>query len=187
MDKKDIYEHLAKIYLDASSNKKKKRKSYHKFFNKFYVIIAVFIFCIITVKLVFFIRNKPFNREIALVLLSEAAKINFNFAPAKKETFTLGMNNLNLKRFNSLGFSLKKKNYNDTIALRVEFSNSFKEKSEIYVKNIPYKWQDYKIKLSDFKNINDWSNISNLIFTVEEWNTREKEGIVYLDNIKLLR
>lgn len=187
MDKKDIYEHLAKIYLDASSKKKKKKKAYSRFVNKTYIISAVAILSVIVIFSGLFRKNKLLNPEIALVLLADAAKINFNFDPAKKETFSLNLSRLNLKKFSSLGFSIKKKNYNDTIALRVEFSNSFNEKSEIYLKNIPHKWQDYKISLSDFKNIADWSNISNLVFTVEEWNAREKEGIVYIDNIRLLR
>jgi len=188
MDKKDIYEHLAKIYLDASSKRKKKKKVYPRFFDNIYTISAVFLVILSLVFLpLFFKKSKVFNSEISLVLLADTAKINFNFNPAKKEVFSLALNKLNLKRFKALGFSVKKAKYNDSISLRVEFENAFKEKSEAYFKNIPSKWQDYKINLSEFKDIVDWSQIKSLSFVVEEWNAKEKSDIVYIDNVRLLR
>lgn len=193
MDKKEIYEHLAKIYLDASSKTKKKKKSkaYPEIFNNavlisIAVIFAAGIFYHFSFPH-FFPKNKTFKSEISLVLLPDAAKINFNFDPAKKETFNLDLKSLNLLRFKVLGFSLKNQGYGDAVSLRVEFTNAFNEKSEIYLKDIPHSWQDYKINLSEFKNISDWSEMSSLVFTVEEWNAREKKGIVYLDNIRLIK
>ena len=78
-------------------------------------------------------------------------------------------------------------NISDTISLRVEFTSAYKEKSEVYVKNIPYRWQELTFNLSDFKNITDWSEIKDMSFTVEEWNTRENKGIVYIDNVRVLK
>ena len=43
MDKKDIYEHLAKIYLDASSNKKKKPAVQPRIFKNLFIVSIVFI------------------------------------------------------------------------------------------------------------------------------------------------
>ena len=43
MDKKDIYEHLAKIYLDASSNKKKKSAAQPGIFKNLFIVSIVFI------------------------------------------------------------------------------------------------------------------------------------------------
>lgn len=186
MDKKDIYEHLAKIYLDASSNKKNTHaKTLSPILKKIIPIIIFFVFGLGVAMFVKFQNSKPFNSQTSLVLLHETAKINFNFDPAKKENYSLDLNKLNVSRFKSLEFSAKKANYNDKISLRVEFTNAFKEKSEVYVKDVPHKWQNYKIDISKFKNVSDWTEMSNLVFSVEEWNSREKKGIVYLDNIRL--
>lgn len=187
MDKKDIYEHLAKIYLDASSKKKKKRKSYPNFVKSVYIILAVFVIVLSVILTSPSFQKSRFDSEVALVVLPEAAKINFNFDPAKKEIYTIALNGLNLARFNSLGFSIKKKSYKDVISLRVELINSFKERSEIYLRNIAHKWQDHKINFSDFKHINDWSKVTGISFVVEEWNSSGKEGVVYIDNVRLLR
>jgi hypothetical protein len=92
MNKKDIYEHLANIYLDASLKKKKKSHKYSKF--KTSVLLGlpvIFLFFL----LLFFTplknkpffagltKNKPINSELALLISADTAKINFNFDPAK--------------------------------------------------------------------------------------------------------
>lgn len=186
MDKKDIYEHLAKIYLDASSKHKKKAKRHKRIPKYLFLGVATFIFGL-SVFLVTRPANNSSDSEIALILNPDAVKINFNFNPAKKEIYSLDLNKLNLRKFRTLGFSARKTNPNDNISLRVEFLSTFKERSEAYVKNVPCRWQNYKISLSEFKNISNWSEISNLSFIVEEWNAKEKSDIVYVDNIKLIR
>jgi hypothetical protein len=32
-----------------------------------------------------------------------------------------------------------------------------------------------------------WTQMKELAFSIEEWNAREKSGIVYLDNIRVLK
>ena len=187
MDKKDIYEHLAKIYLDASTKRRKKNKEYSKIIKSLFFVSIIVIFGISFLLLNRINRNKYLNSEIALVLCPYAVKINFHFDPAKKEIYSIDLNKLNLAKFKVLGFSVKKANYQDNISLRVEFTNVFKEKSEVYLKNIAHKWQDYKISLSEFKDISEWSDMLNVSFIVEEWNVKDKRGIVYIDNIRLLR
>lgn len=186
MDKKDIYEHLAKIYLDASSKRKKKTK-YSKFSKNLFWVSIVFIFGAGTILLISPPKNKSFNSEVALIVSSDALKINFNFNPAKKEIYSVNLNKLDLSRFKALGFSVKRARYEDNLSLRVEFVNKFKEKSEVYLKDIPHKWQDYKIDFSEFKNISDWSEMLNLSFVVEEWNTKEKKGVLYIDNVRFIK
>ena len=188
MDKKDIYEHLAKIYLDASYKKKKKNKKYLLASPRFSFLAIVFL-AGITPLLInnLLLRQKNLKSETALILQNDASKINFNFNPAKKEIYSLSLNNLNIGYFKALAFSLKKVAQRDNISLRVEFANNFKEKSEFYLRNVPAKWQDYSIDLSNFRKISDWTEMSTLSFIVEQWNVKENKGIVYIDNIRLLR
>jgi hypothetical protein len=188
MVKKDIYEHLADIYLDASSKKKKRSKKYHKNFKPLFSGIIVIILAL-TVTLLINVKgkNKALNSEIALVVSNEPIKINFNFDPARKEFYSLNLNKLDLRRFKSLAFSAKRANFKGNISLRIEFTNDFREKSEVYVKDLPNKWNNYKIDFSQFKNIGDWSDMTALAFVVEEWNVKEKNGIVYLDNLRFAR
>lgn len=194
MDKKDIYEHLAKIYLDASLKTKKKQQEYPRI-RTFLLISLIVIFGFTTIFLVTFqnknksINSKPaITGELALVLQPSIVKINFNFEPVKKECYTINLNKLDLARFKKLGFYVRKANFDDIITLNVGFTNAFNESSEIYIAKITsYKWQECKISLQDFKDISDWSQMLSLSFTIDEWNTKEKKGVVYIDNIRLLR
>jgi hypothetical protein len=187
MAKKDIYDHLAKTYFDPASKRKNKAKNQPSLFTRLFFIIGIIFFGISA--FFFFLPHKTafLNSELALVLLPEAAKINFHFDPARKETYSIDLNGLNLANYKVLEFLIKKTDYNDNLHLRVEFINSFNEKSELYVKDIPHKWLNSKIKLSEFQKITDWTKMSKLIFVVEEWNAGEKNGVVYIDEIKLLK
>jgi hypothetical protein len=187
MEKKDIYEHLAKIYLDASLKRKQKTKERTKVFRNLFFVSMALIFALSAFLLINFRRNKPLKSEFALILQPDAVKINFHFDPARKETYTIPLNKLDLAKYKVLGFAAKKANYKDNTALRVEFVNAFKERSEVYFKNIANRWKDCQVSLSEFKKITNWSDMSSLTFTVEEWNTREKKGIVYIENVRLLK
>ena len=189
MDKKAIYEHLAKIYLDASSSKQKKDNLHPKLFK--YLFLSLCAICVVVLAVFLSAqinsRRGQLKSEIALVLTPDVVKINFHFDPARREIYSVALNKLDLSRYRSLSFQVKKANYQDNIALRVEFASAYKEKAVVYLKDIPHKWQDYKIKFSDFSGISDWSNMSGLGFVVEEWNVREKKGVVYIDNVRFLK
>lgn len=196
MDKKDIYEHLAKIYLDASSKKKNKPKANTAFFKTPVFLICVSAFAVGTGlffsafqkgKVSISLKDRKFHSETALVLLTEVTKINFNFDPAKKEIYSIDLSRLDLSLFKALGFSVRKAYYQDDIILKVEFSAQGKN-SEVFVRNLSsFKWQDNKINLSDFKEITDWKGQLNLSFVIEDFNVSEKSGIVYIDNVRLLK
>lgn len=189
MNKKEIYEHLANIYLDASSKSSKKKRSLKHYPKP--VLLAILLGTIAILGLGSavtypYIINHNQNAQTALFLYQDAAKINFNFDPAKKETFSINLKQLNLTKYKALGFTVRKTNPKDIISLRVEFTNRFNEKSEIYITEIASKWLEKKLDFSRFAKISDWQQMKTLTFSVEEWNAREKSGIVYLDNIRVI-
>ena len=190
MNKKEIYEHLANIYLDASSKSSKKRsgiKSYPKAVRGLLLAGFLLIIGISSFGAYFHIKNLNQPSQIALFLYQGPAKINFNFDPAKKEIFSLNLKQLNLSKYKALGFATRKTISTGMISLRVEFTNRFNEKSEIYIKDISNKWTDHTINLARFTRMEYWTQMKELAFSVEEWNAREKSGIVYLDNIRVLK
>jgi hypothetical protein len=187
MDKKDIYEHLAKIYLDASSKKKKRNKSHLKLFKNLFILSIFIVAGLGTALFSSSARKHNLSSETALFLQNGPSKINFNFNPASKETYTINLNRLNVGRFKELAFTLRNMNPRDEISLRIEFTNAFKERSEVYIKDIPGKWQDFKLNLAEFKNMHDWSEMASLTFSIEEWNASSKKGVVYIDNIRLTK
>ena len=189
MDKKDIYEHLAKIYLDASTKKQTKTKILQSpLVRNLFILGAACIVIVGTLVLTSSAHKKGlFNSEAALILTPEVMKLNFDFNPAKKEIYSLDLGKLDLSRYQKLSFAVKKANPRDTISLRIEFMNAFNEKSAFYLKDISSRWENRLIDFSEFKNIVDWSEMTKLAFIVEEWNTTEKKSVVYVDNVRVMK
>ncbi len=190
MDKKEIYEHLANIYLDASSKsskRKRKSKSSPKPIRKIILVGLLLVLGLGSGVAYSHLNYRNQNAQISLFLFQDTAKLNFNFDPAKKETFSLELKQLNLSKYKTLCFAARKVNPKDTIALKIEFINRFNEKAEVYVKDIPAKWTNHQVDLTRFAKINNWEQMKILSFSVEEWNAKEKSGIVYIDNIKVTK
>ncbi len=183
MEKKDIYEHLAKIYLDNSIPKKKSREESDEY--KLFIFIGIAVVLVFSLFFLFpFSRSKPLNAQTNLVLSPEPLRVHYKFDPAKKEIYSLDLKKLNVSGYKNLEFSLKKSSYADAVSLRVELASSFRERSEIYLKDIPHHWKEYKISLSDFKSISEWSEMASLSFIVEEWNSKQNSGTVFIDNVR---
>jgi len=190
MDKKEIYEHLANIYLDASSKsskKKRKSRSYPKPIRNLILVGLLLVLGLGSGIAYSSFNSRNHEAQIALFLFEDTAKLNFNFDPAKKESFSLDLKQLNLSKYKTLSFKARKANPKDIIALKVEFINRFNEKSEVYIKDISGKWGSHEIDLNRFAKISQWGQMKALSFCVEEWNAKEKSGIVYIDNIKVTK
>lgn len=187
MDKKDIYEHLANIYLDASNKKAKKIKFHPHTFRSMFFVSAVLVIGLSTALYFSFHKGQPFGSEVSLALTNGPLKINFDFVPAKKEIYALDLNRLDISKYKMLGFTLKKADFNDRVSLKVEFTGAFGETSEVYLRDIGHKWKGYRLSFKEFKNITDWSDMSWLKFIVEDWNTKNKKGIIYIDNVRILK
>jgi len=187
MDKKDIYDHLAKIYLDAPAVKRNKTKTLAKDHKNFIIIALAIGLGLSALVLTRFYLHKSLQQQMFLEFSSEPVKINFDLDPAKKKIFSFNLNKADLSAYNGLGFSVKKSNFEDNVSLRVELTNIFKEKSEIYIKDIPNNWKYIELNFSDFKAISDWTSMSGLAFIIEEWNTKENKGLVYIDNVRMFK
>ncbi|MCM8800834.1 MAG: hypothetical protein NC912_02305 [Candidatus Omnitrophica bacterium] len=186
MNKKDIYEHLASIYLDTS--KKKRKTKEQTLYKKVFFISIIFVLGLTAFLTIPSIKRTSFIKsESILILKPDIVKLNFNFETAQKEVYSLNLKGMDLTRFKILAFSIKKSNFENDLSLRVEFNSAFKETSEVYLNDILHKWKECKINLSEFKNISDWSKMNNLSFIIETWNVKEKNGAVYIENIRLIK
>lgn len=193
MDKKDIYEHLAKIYLDAPLRRPQvtrppsSPRTSKKIIVSIISLSAVTFIALLIAIMAVAARSRGFARNPLLsnVLLTESVKVNFQFDPTKKALYSFALNGMDLASYKTLEFSVRKSAPADTLSLRVEFANNFSEKAEIYLKDIGYRWHHYNVKLADFKSISDWSKIQSLSFIAEEWNATSKDGAFLVDNVRL--
>lgn len=185
---KDIYEHLANVYLGSSRNKNKNHILSNLAFKNLVKPGIAIIACLVIVLIVVIFREKPISKgQHALILEDATTKIVYNFDRAEKELAMFDLKDMDLLGFKTLDFRARKSNYKDNLHLSIEFISDFAEKSQIYIKQIPTKWQNFKIDLGEFKDITDWSRMHRLLFVLEEWNAQAKKGTVYIDNICFLK
>jgi hypothetical protein len=188
--KKDIYEHLADIYLDASYKSKSKQKpKYHLRFKNL-AFIGIAIISVPTIFLFTALNRQPSSS--ALILQPRIVTINLNTSSPQSEIHSINLDRKDLSRYKTLAFSVRKDStYQPRLTLRVKLTSAQKQKSEMYLDPISSQWSEYTLKLNDFQSINSWSKMLNLSFIIDEHNvsTNEKpqSGAVYIDNVRLLR
>ena len=138
--------------------------------------------------MVIIFKQRPAPKsQIAHILESNTTKINYDFNQAKEKVAIFDLKNTNLLDFKTLRFRARKSNYQDNLHMRIEFISEFQEDSTFYIKQIPTLWKDFKIDLTEFKDISDWSRMRQLLFAIDEWNAQLKKGNVYIDNVRFLK
>ncbi len=188
--KKDIYEHLADIYLDASYKSKSKQKSKYHFRFKNLAFIGIAIISVPTIFLFTALNRQP--PSSALVLQPRIVTINLNTSAPQSEIHSISLDRKDLSRYKTLAFSVRKDStYPSRLTLRVKLTSAQKQKAEIYLNPISSQWSEYTLKLNDFQSISSWSKMLNLSFIIDDRTTRTNEkpqaGAVYIDNVRLLR
>jgi hypothetical protein len=187
MEKKDIYDHLANIYLDSTLTDKSTTSSDNSRFKAFFFISVTIVLCLLLVIFFLMSKKKVISSQDALVLHPDVIKISYTFNPVKKEVYNVDLNKLNLSQYSSLVFACRNNNPHNNCAFRITLANTYNETSDTYITRIPNKWHEYTIELSDFKHISNWSAMKALTFSIEEWNSKEKQDAVFIENIRFVK
>ncbi len=191
--KHDIYEHLAEIYLDASYKTKKKSRA-SRFRLKNLVFIGIAVISAPTIYLFAALNRPPAMPSNAFVIQPQIEKLQFGANPAQNETYSINLERRDLRPYKTLAFSVRKdEHHTGNLMLRVRLTSSLKQKAEVYIKSVSYKWEDVTIDLKEFSNISDWSRILNLSFIPEEpraaqsLKNKSSGGTIYINNVRFLR
>lgn len=192
MEKNEVYDYLAKIYLDKQPAAKAEKKAQVKGLD--YWLLFLILIAIGALGILFYFRYPSFLLEPERYSLdistgNEFIKIKYNFAlrGTKKEGYTLTLADLNAEGFSALQFKARSLKKNESIKLKVELENSLKEKSFIYINGLTDSWNKFSIAMTDFKEITQWDGLTQVSFIVEEWNVVEKDDCVYIDEIRLIK
>jgi len=191
MTKEEIYEHLAKVYLGKKKTKKKRKSLVIKvllFVNLFLLALALF-FAI--AKWNFSADNKIQIKEnlLSLTLGNYPLRLTYNFDESRPQVqnFSMCLPNLELRKFDFLVFSIRGLEDKIPRLLKIGLENKKKERSELYFSDIGPKWKKVTIPLSEFKEITDWSEITQISFIFEAWNLDNHKGKVLIDNVSFMR
>ncbi len=194
MRNREIYDRIADTYLGKVSHKKSgngknKKKKWIIITTVINVIILVTVFFLARAALLHYKEGLDRETSAAIYILSERypIKLTYDLMPPSLgvKNFTFSLPIVDASKFSFLKLRARGDGRAGfTAVLKVEIRNQRNEKDLYYLKGISSRWQDFSIGFSEFKNITDWSNIGELSFVFEDWNVSEKEGILYIDNIR---
>ncbi|MDD5618106.1 MAG: hypothetical protein PHG69_03340 [Candidatus Omnitrophica bacterium] len=180
--KQDVYEHLAKTFLD-----KKKRKKRDK---NLWVVIAISVIAsIVLLSATTFIltKKKFFSRSLYVLNDKAPTLIEYDFTTlgnSKTKALSFNLNNIDLSKYHFINLSIRtQENTKINSTLKVQIENSLLEKDAQYISGINTKWQRASLPLDNFKLIKDWSKVKTLTFVVEDWNVSSKKNSVIIDDI----
>lgn len=99
--------------------------------------------------------------------------------------FWVKLSDLNATQYKNLSFDIKgdpEKGY--TTVFKLEIKNSKGETGRFYATGVDDTWQTITIPLRNFSGIVDFSTLKELVVVFEDRMATNKEGILYVDNIK---
>ncbi|MBF0483270.1 MAG: hypothetical protein HQL25_01050 [Candidatus Omnitrophica bacterium] len=187
MDKDEIYDHLAQVYLG------KKRKSYQnnrrqkREFGAWLLInilITVLIFSGVFYGLTAFLTNRDLKSNIVYFLHNGSIRMAYDFTNPQvpSQIFTLNVKGVDAEKFGNLKFSIRAKDGKPGI-VKVVVRNARGEEAYYYVQSVGTKWKEENIPLNQFRTISDWSTLRNVSFVLEAWNIDDKKGSILIDNL----
>jgi hypothetical protein len=180
--KQDVYEHLAKTFLD----KKKKSKPAKKIWLSV-IIVAVVLILLLFIVTSFLAEKKFFSRSLYVLNNNTPTLIEYDFTSlgnAKTKAISFNLNNIDLSKYKFLDLTIRtQQNSKITSTVKTQIENNLLEKDAQYISGIDIKWRKVSLALKNFRLIKDWSGVKSLTFVVEDWNVSNKKDNIIIDDI----
>ncbi len=187
MNREEIYDHLAQVYLGKrkkADNKSKQKYNAWLFIN---IVTALVIFASVFYGLNAFLHQRRSSLKSNIILSLHNGPVNlaydFRNPTVPTKSFSLSTYGIDASKYNNIEFSVRAVNAMSAGIVKVEFRNTLNEKSYYYIQGVGDDWEKYKISLDKFKQITDWSNIVDVAFIVESWNVDGLKGNILIDDI----
>ena len=102
--------------------------------------------------------------------------------------FWMLLPNLNGSNYDNLSFWIKGDSDDGyTTVFKTELKNAARQTGRYYVTNVTDQWQEVVVPLSDFKGLTDLTNLTEFVIVFEDRVASNKDGVIYIDDIKLTK
>jgi len=187
MTRDDIYDHLARVYLGKRNQSEEQKKKQFNAWLLINIFITIIIFTSAIYGLTAFLqrRDDVLRDRVIFALNKGPIRISYdlNFPQPPVKTFSLTVPKVNASRYTQLRFAIRGTDEGYPGIMRVEVRNRKNEISSVFIENVHRDWIRMSIPLEQFEKISDWSDIEEISFILESWNTDRKKGGVFLDDI----
>lgn len=193
--KKEISDHIARTFFEKKIPTVVKKEKKHLPRRVWILLLfMVFLAAALGFKLMRFEGAELLKVETNLALVNHEGpyRLSFDFtkpAGSKIESLTLDMPQIDLRGYKKVRISLRLMGEDSRRVgtIKVSLVNTRKETSSFYVQSVGRSWTRLDIPCENFPAINDWSNLKQLSFTIEEWNLRPKKGVLLIDGIEFVK
>jgi len=189
MTRDEIYDHLAQVYLGKRKKVDEKKRIEFNAWLLINILITAIIFSSAFYGLTAFLthRSSYFESKIIYALHSGRISLEYNFrndvAPIK--AFTLDVpEGIDAQQYGTIQFNLRAKEEGNPGVLKVVVQSRKNESSSYYVQGITHAWKEYSIPLDEFKHISHWSDLKDISFVLESWNTNNDKGLILIDDVR---
>jgi len=185
--KQDVYEHLAKTFLDKKKKKKISKRTLRNFLVSIIIVLCLTAFYLLGS---FINRKDIFEKSLYIIYDKTPVLIECDFTlpgDSKTKVLSLNLNRIGLNEYNFLDLSVRtgeKTKLDSTIKVQIE--NSLLEKDSEYISGINKKWSDFSLPLVNFEMIKDWSSIKSITFEVEDWNVASRKIKIFIDDVRFV-
>ena len=187
MTRDEIYDHLAKVYLGKKNKVEEKKRQQFNAWLVINIFITLIIFASAFYGLTAFLgqRRGTLQDKIIFALNNGPIRIQYDlefpYPPVK--TFSLSIPKLDAGTYKKITFSIRELESLKYGIVKIQIKNSKSEQAAYFLKTVNNNWQEFNIPLEQFKEISDWSNLTDISFVLESWNTKDKKGVILIDNI----
>lgn len=187
--KKEVSEHLARTFLDNRSKKKSSRKP------NFILLLSLCLVISFVSALILLEKGgrggiSVLGHNIVLEKHDGPYILNFDLddAPSKMQSLIIDLapGGIDVSRYDTLKFNIRVKDADvrQTGSIKVGLVNNRRETSSLYISDVKNSWKKVVVPFSDLRQIHDWSCLTQLFFSLEEWNLFPKKGQILIDSIE---
>lgn len=187
MTRDEIYDHLAQVYLGKRNKVEVKKKKEFNVWLVINMVIAGIILASTFYGLSAFLARRADSLQSSIVFALNNGPIrilyNLNEPYPSVKIFSLAVPAVNLKKYNKLNFSIRGFSEGYPGIVKIVVKNERNEVASYFVQEVRLQWQDFSVPFEEFKEITDWTKVSEISFVFEAWNVEKKKGIVLIDNV----
>ncbi|MFH0753940.1 MAG: hypothetical protein V2A70_05185 [Candidatus Omnitrophota bacterium] len=186
MNRDEIYDHLAQVYLGKREHVQvKESKPRPNAWLVINVLITAFILTSVVYGLTAFLTQRKDTFKSRVVFALNNSPIRLMYAVGgdypQVKSLTIAVPEVDVAKYRRLNLSLRTMNGNPGV-LKVVLKNAREEQSSYYLQGLQARWQDYSIAFDEM-NLTDLKSLKDISFVVEAWNAKDASGAVLIDNI----
>jgi hypothetical protein len=193
--KKEVSDHLARVFLETKMPEKEKKETGEKSFF-FFIGVSAAVISGLVFGIGFLNQSGARRAKVAPQVVSiekhdgpYVLKFNFKDAPSKIETLSIFLGGMDLKGFSRMRFAIR---INDAQtsklgSLKASLTNARRESSSIYLSDLRHSWKTVELSLKHFSHIHDWTCLERLSFSLEAWNLGPETGELLIDGVEFIK